>query len=301
MINSEQVLADDLQDLLLQRSDRLLKQSGQEFIDGLDEVAGILFHHDPAPSPLLSALDKKGQDIATYFIAAYSDTRNLDKAILAYRTIKSLVRYILLMDRYYEVGNKKYERTARGLLRSVKQTHEGPLNYSLDFWIKRAWPFWDLEQAVKKRMIKGHTFNYKELRHYNLFKASDAPLIYAPVLDNELPNFSQNVASVLHYNQALQDILDDFEDIEEDLRDMMPNVFVLAATEHTIFSKIMKNPNHARRLIACSGAVDVVLSLVEHHNKMIKEITVPQNFAFLKYLSVDYTDRLLKGLDVLPK
>lgn len=301
MINSEQILAEDLRELLSQKSDRLLKQGGQEFIDGLGEVAGILFRFDPAPSPLLGALDMKGQDIATYFIAAYSDTRDLDKSILAYSTVKSLVRYILLMDRYYEVGNKKYERIARGLLRSIKKAHEGPMNYSLDFWIKRSWPFWDFEQTVKKRMIKGHAFNSKELRHYTLFKASDAPLIYAPVLDNELPNFNQNVVSILHYNQALQDIHDDFEDIEEDLQDMMPNVFVLAATEHTIFSKIMKNPNHARQLIAYSGALDVVLSLVEQYNKMIKEVTVPQNFAFLKDLSSDYADRLLKRLGVFPR
>jgi hypothetical protein len=28
-------------------------------------------------------------------------------------------------------------------------------------------------------------------------------------------------------------------------------------------------------------------------------VTVPQNFAFLKYLSRDYTDRLLTAMDVL--
>lgn len=268
-------------------------------MEGLDEVAGMLSSYDPAPSPLLNVLDQKGQDIATYYLAAYSDSRDFDRSILVYRTVKSLVRYILLMDRYYEVGNKKYERIASGILRSVKKAHEGQMKYSLDFWLKRSWPFWDFEQEVKKLMIKGHTFSFKELRHYSLFKSSDAPMIYAPVLDNELPNFNQNVANILHYNQTLQDLYDDFEDIEEDVHDMMPNIFVLATTEHIPFSKILKNPSHARKLIASNGAADSILSLVQQYNKMIKDITIPQNFAFLKYLSRDYTDRLLKAMDVL--
>jgi hypothetical protein len=80
---------------------------------------------------------------------------------------------------------------------------------------------------------------------------------------------------------------------------MMPNIFILATTEHISFSKILKNPSHARELVASNGAVDSVLSLVEQYNKMTKEVTVPQNFAFLKYLSRDYTDRLLTAMDVL--
>lgn len=298
-MTSEQILTDDLRELIIIKSEKLIKQGEHGFVEDLAEVAGMLSSYDPAPSPLLNVLDQKGQDIATYYLAVYSDSRDFDKSILVYRTVKSLVRYILLMDRYYEVGNKKYERVASGILQSVKKMHEGPMKYSLDFWLKRSWPFWDFEQEVKKLMIKGHTFSFKELRHYSLFKSSDAPMIYAPVLDNELPNFNQNVANILHYNQTLQDLYDDFEDIEEDVHDMMPNIFILATTEHIPFSKILKNPSHARKLIASNGAVDSILSLVEQYNKMINDITIPQNFAFLKHLSKDYTDRLLRTLGVL--
>ena len=298
-MKSEQVLAGELRELLIAKSEKLLKQGERGFAEGLDEVAGLLSSYDPAPSPLLNALDQKGQDIATYFIAAYSDSRDFDRSILVYQTVRSLVRYILLMDRYYEVGNKKYERIARGLLRSTKQMHDGQLKYSLDFWLQRSWPFWDFEQEVKKLMIKGHTFGFKELRHYVLFKSSDAPMIYAPILDNELPNFNQNVASILHYNQALQDLHDDFEDIEEDVHEKMPNIFILATTDHISYSKILKNPSHARKLVATNGALDSILSLVEQYDKMIKDVTVPDNFAFLKYLSKDYTERLLRTLGIL--
>lgn len=298
MINSEQVFAKDLKQLIVEKSEALGKQN-VGFADGLDEIAGLLARYDPAPSPMLNAIDQKGQDFATYFFAAYSETQDIDRSILVYKTVKSLVRYILLMDRYYEVGNKKYERIARGFLQSIKKAHEGHLEYSIDFALKQFWPFWDFEQLVKKRMMQGHVFTTKELQHFNLFKSSDAPIIYARVLDNELPNFNPNIAAIMHYNQALQDMQDDFEDIEEDMHDEMPNVFILAATEYTLFSKIRKNPNHARKLIVCSGAVDSVLAVADQYNRLIKDIPVPDNFAFLKHLSKDYTDRLLRTLGVL--
>jgi hypothetical protein len=299
MINLEQIFAQDVAEALVAKSERLARQGERGFAEGLDEIAGILGRYDPAPSPFLNALDQKAQDMATYFFATYSDTRDLYKSFFVYKTVKSLVRYVLLIDRSYEVGNKKYERMAKGVLRSVKKIQDSPLKYSIDFLLERSWPFMDYEQMVKRQMLKGHTFALKEVRHYSLFKASDAPMIYAHVLDAELPDFNQNVAAVLHYNQALQDIYDDFEDIEEDVHDMMPNVFVLAATERIILSKILENPGQAKKVIIGSGAVDSVLSLVEQYNKMIEDVTIPQNFAFLKYLSKDYTDRLLRTLGVL--
>lgn len=300
MINSEQVLAEDLRQMLADRAEKLARQDSG-FPNGLDEIGGLLARYDPAPSPVLNAIDQKGQDFATYFFAAYSDTRDLDKSILVYKAVKSLVRYILLMDRYYEVGNKKYERIARGLLQTIKRSHDGHLKYSIDFALKQFWPFWDFEQMIKKRMMKGHTFTVSELRHFNLFKSSDAPMIYGRVLDSELYNFNPNIATIMHYNQALLDMQDDFEDIEEDVHDIMPNVFILAATEHMPYSKILKNQDHARKLIVGNGALDSVLSIIEQYDKLVKEIPVPQNFAFLKHLSRDYVNTLLGTLNVIPK
>jgi len=154
---------------------------------------------------------------------------------------------------------------------------------------------------IKKHMVKGNTFTINELRHFNLFKSSDAPIIYARVLDSELCNFNPNIAAIMHYNQALLDIQDDFDDIEEDVHDMMPNIFIMAATEHTAYSKILKNRNHCRKLIANNGTLDSVLSIVEQYNNLVKDISVPQNFAFLKHLSRDYANKLLVTLNVIPK
>ena len=43
---------------------------------------------------------------------------------------------------------------------------------------------------------------------------------------------------VLHYNQALLDIQDDWEDIEEDVQENMPNIFIMAAVENIPYKKI---------------------------------------------------------------
>jgi len=118
MINTEQVINQDLLELLTDKTKRLFGQS-VEFSDSLDEIGGLLARYDPAPSPILNAIDQKGQDFATYFFATYSDTLDMDKSIQAYKAVKSLVRYILLIDRQYEVGNKKYEMIVRGIIQTI--------------------------------------------------------------------------------------------------------------------------------------------------------------------------------------
>ena len=61
------------------------------------------------------------------------------------------------------------------------------LKYSIDLSLKQFWPFWKFEQILKSRIIEGNTFSYNEIRNFNLFKSSDASLIYARVLDAKLP------------------------------------------------------------------------------------------------------------------
>lgn len=81
----------------------------------------------------------------------------------------------------------------------MKKMQESYMKYSLDFLLEVV-AIRGLRTGGKRHMLKGHTFAFKKVRHYNLFKASDAPMIYAHVLDAELPDFNQNVSAVLHYN-----------------------------------------------------------------------------------------------------
>jgi phosphomevalonate kinase len=148
-------------------------------------------------------------------------------------------------------------------------------------------------------MVQGHTFSMKDLRHFNLFKSSDAALIYAPLLESVLSSFNHNVSLIIHYNQALQDIDDDLDDVQEDLRDQMPNIFILAALDrgdsHDYSEFHRHRLNISTKLILGSSAGSV-LSLVDEYAAMVEGISVPEQFYFLKYLSRHYARTIRKKL-----
>lgn len=261
---------------------------GQEFIKKLDELSEVLFQLDPSKSALMQAIDKKGQDFSTYFVAAFSDTHDIEKSLRIFRTVRSLVRYIVLMDRYYEKGNVKYKQIAIELLKRVRRESKGHLKYSIPFSFKACWPFWDFEILMKKRMLSGLAFTISEIRNHNMFKSSDAPAIYANVLDSELATFDRNVSLILHYNQALQDIRDDFEDLEEDLFDKMPNIFFLGAAETMPFSELEARSEKLRETIARSGVIGKVIRLVNDYEHAALGIQLPLAYEFLKILTRKY-------------
>ena len=109
--------------------------------------------------------------------------------------------------------------------------------------MKQFCTFWKFEQIIKRRILGGFTFSYNEIRHFNLFKSSDASTIYASVLDAKLPSFNENISLILHYNQAFLDLQDDWEDIVDDVQEDMPNVFVMAAVKDTPYKRI-KNSSY---------------------------------------------------------
>jgi hypothetical protein len=173
------------------------------------------------------------------------------------------------------------------------------LIYSIDYSLKQFSAFWKFEHIIKRRILKNYTFSYNEIRHYNLSKSSDALLIYANVLDAKLPSFNENVALVLHYNQALLDIQDDWEDIEDDVLDDMPNIFVMAAVNNIPYNRIKKSRRDAIRMAVLNGinsSGGPVGRLVNELQASINSISIPDNFAFLKSLSDRYVDTLRRKI-----
>jgi hypothetical protein len=272
---------------------------GSSFLAGLEEVTGLLSRLEPEASPILQAVDAKGQDFGTYYFAAYSDTSNIDSSLAVYRNIKNLVRVVLLMDRFYEVGNQKYRRLGEAVLAKLRKENDPYLKNALNFSLRQFWPFWKFEQFTKTLMVEGHTFEINDLRRFNLFKSSDASLIYAPLLESMLPNCNHNVSLIIHYNQALQDIDDDLDDVQEDLRDQMPNIFILAALDrgdsHEYSEFHRHRLNGSTKLILGSSAAPV-LSIVDEYAAMVEGISVPEQFYFLKYLSRHYARTIRKKL-----
>jgi hypothetical protein len=247
----------------------------------------------------IPSIDKNAKD-PTYFIAAYFDTTNIGDAILVYRIIRSLTRIILLYDRFYETGNNKDALLAKQVRKSLNEFLQSGSNvhyliYSIDYWLAQFSAFWEFEQTIKHRIIDNSKFSYNEIRHFNLSKSSDALLVYSKVLDAMLPTFNENVAMVLHYNQALLDIQDDWEDIENDIRADMPNIFVMAAVDYVPYHKIKaSSPEMIRKVVLSriNTSRGPIGKLVHEIHDLSRDVPVPKSFGFLKSLSGRYAEAL---------
>jgi hypothetical protein len=273
------------------------------FVEQMVSLSALLSSFDRNLGNSFPAIDENAQD-PTYFIAAYFDTKNIADALWVYRIVRSLTRYILLSDRFYETGNDRYALLAKQVHKSVNEFLRSECNaqhliYSIDYSLEQFSAFWKFEQIVKRRILENYTFSYTELIHFNLSKSSDAPLVYAKVLDAKLPSFNENVALVLHYNQALLDIQDDWEDIEDDVQEDMPNIFVMAAVDTIPYNRIKKSRQDIIRevvLTATNSSEGPVSRLVNELHASSKSVSIPENFSFLKSLSDRYADTLRRKI-----
>jgi hypothetical protein len=274
----------------------------QLFVQQMVSLSALLSSYDRHLGKSFPAIDENARD-PTYFLAAYFDTKNISEALWVYRIVRSLTRYILLSDRFYETGNDRYallatqaRKSVNGFLQSERDAQH--LVYSIDYSLEQFSEFWKLEQIIKHHLLANHTFSYAEIRHFNWSKSSDAQLVYANVLDARLPSFNENVALVLHYNQALLDVQDDWEDIEEDVQQDMPNIFVMAAVDEIPYDRIKKSGHNAIRKVVLNGTKSggSVSRLVNELHAPIKSVAIPENFAFLKILSDRYADTLTRKI-----
>ena len=302
-------LIDFQNQVYLDRISRLVRDlsstsiDSQLFVNQMVSLSKLLSSlHRKLDKPIPS-IDKNAKD-PSYFIAAYFDTTNIGDAILVYRIIRSLTRIILLSDRFYETGNERYALLAIQVRKSLNEFLQSGskvqhLIYSIDYWLIQFSAFWEFEQTIKYRIIDNSTFLYNEIRHFNLSKSSDASLVYSKVLDAMLPTFNENVAMVLHYNQALLDILDDWEDIENDIRGNMPNIFIMAAVNYVPYHKIKdSSPEMIRKVVLSriNNSGGPIGKLVREIQDLSNGIPVPNSFSFLKSLSSRYAETLRRTI-----
>ena len=269
------------------------------FIEQMISLSRLLMSYDLHISTAFRTIDEKAQD-PTYFVATYFDTKNIQQALWVYRMVRLLARYILVYDRYFETRKNRYAILARKVRKSINKIFENEidshhLKYSIDFSLKQFWPFWKFEQVVKNRILDGNSFSYNEIRNFSLSKSSDASTIYARVLDAKLPSFNENVSLVLHYNQALLDLMDDWQDMEEDVRGDMPNVFVMSVLENVPYSIIKKyGITKLRNIIR--NSLDLFESpinrLIDEYRASVKKISIPSNLVFIKLVSDHHANAL---------
>lgn len=275
----------------------------QLFVNEMVSLSKLLSSLHRKLDKSIPSIDKNALDPA-YFIAAYFDTTNLGDAILVYRIVRSLTRIILLSDRFYETGNEKYALLAIQVRKSLNEFLQSGSNvqhliYYMDYWLTQFSAFWEFERTIKHRIINNSTFSYNEIRHFNLSKSSDASLVYSRVLDAMLPTFNENVAMVLHYNQALLDIQDDWEDIENDIREDMPNIFVMAAVNYVPYRKIKdSSPEMIRKVVLSriNSSGGPIGKLVREIHDLSEGVPVPNSFGFLKSLSSRYAETLRRTI-----
>ena len=273
------------------------------FIERMISLSKLLMKYDLNISTTFKTVDEKAQD-PTYFVAAYFDTKDVEQALWVHTMIRLLARYVLLYDKFFETKNKRYVLLARKVRRSINkilatEIDKHHLKYSIDFSLKQFWPFWKFEQIVKSRILEGSTFSYNEIRNFSLCKSSDASTIYTRVLDAKLPSFNENVSLVLHYNQALLDLMDDWEDIEEDIGGDMPNVFVMAAIENVAYDIIKKyNITKLRDTILNSleSSKSPIIRLIDEYQTSIRNISIPTNLVFIKLVSDHHAQTLKQAI-----
>ena len=271
------------------------------FIERMISLSRLLMMYDLNISSTFRTVDEKAQD-PTYFVATYFDTKDIEQALWVYRMIRHLTRYVLLYDKFFETKNNRYVLLARKVRRSINkilanEIDKHHLKYSIDSSLRQFWPFWKFEQIVKSRILEGYTFSYNEIRNFSLCKSSDASTIYTRVLDAKLPSFNENVSLVLHYNQALLDLMDDWQDIEEDIQGDMPNVFVMAAIENVPYNIIKKyDVTDLRNTIMNSleSSKSSIIRLVDEYLGSIRNISIPSNLVFIKLVSDHHADTLRK-------
>ena len=270
------------------------------FVERMISLNTLLSTFKPTHSIIWGVPDEKLQD-PTYFVATYFDTKDIKEALWVDRIVKLLAKYILLYDRFFENNNDSYALLAKNVRASINEFlmfggNTSHLHYSLDHSLKQFWMFWEFEQLIKFRVLGGHTFSYKEIRNFNLCKSSDSSLVYARVLDTKLPTFDENVSLVLHYNQAMLDLQDDWEDIEEDVREDMPNVFVMAALNDVSYDRIKASDHKSIRNVVLgrsdSSTTRSVIQLVNEYQASTKKISIPENLVFLKSLSDHYAETI---------
>lgn len=272
------------------------------FINQMISLSKLLMMYDLNFSNEYKDIDEKAQD-PTYFAAAFFDTNDIDQALSVHRLVRLLTRYILLYDKFFESGERKYMLVARKVRRSINEQiansdYKSLLEYTIDSSLKQFWEFWNFEKIVKARILAGHTFSYKEIRNFNQLKSSDASIVYTKVLDAALTNFNKNTSLIFHYNQALLDLLDDWEDIEDDVQGDMPNVFVMASLGIVPYHELKKSsPGKIRSVIlkALDSSSILVTTLVNEYQSSVMNLSVPSKFGFLKAVS-DYHADSIRGL-----
>ncbi len=269
-----------------------LKSTEKEFMDQINCMDQTLALLDDEKDPLIfSMMGGYVREFITSFLILYFGTKDLEKSLEANSLIKSLTQYIVLLDKHYDEKSYEYKIRADTIFKSIMKDAKGYVRNGIKHSMATLWNIASYEIKLKERMFNNEVFDKKEISYHLMQKSSDT-LLYAIILDKYVKSFNPNVLQIYHYNQALLDILDDYNDIEEDIMNRDLNIFLMAGGNELPVSDIINykvSIDHVKRK---SG--EMILSIAMDFATCIEKISIPDEFSFMKIMSKGYINNITK-------
>ncbi len=290
----------DKKDLLIKLSSQigkinLIAKSGS-YIENLNEIYQTLELIDEEKDPFIHAMvGGYVREFVTTFLVLYSGTNDLERSLEAHSLIKALTKYIVLLDRHYDEKNYEYKVRADAIFKKIMSKVDGYIKHSIMHSMASLWATATYEITLRERMLRGEVFNKKEIRNHMFLKSSDT-VLYGIILDDAIDSFNPNIMQIIHYNQAVLDIQDDLNDLEEDILRHDLNIFVMAACQQVSLEDIYSGKVTPKEVVQKSTAI--VQEIISDFAECIHFTMIPKEYAFLKMLSANYiqtaTDEIVK-------
>jgi len=280
----------DKKDLLIKLSSQiekinLIAKSGS-YIENLNEIYQTLELIDEEKDPFIHAMvGGYVREFVTTFLVLYSGTNDLERSLEAHSLIKALTKYIVLLDRHYDEKNYEYKVRADAIFKKIMSKVDGYIKHSIMHSMASLWATATYEINLRERMLRGEVFNRKEIRNHIFLKSSDT-VLYGIILDDAIDSFNPNIMQIIHYNQAVLDIQDDLNDLEEDILRHDLNIFVMAACKQVSLEDIYSGKVSPQEVV--QKATNVVQEIISDFAECIHFTMIPKEYAFLKMLSANY-------------
>lgn len=260
-------------------------------LKNLDQTLELIDEEvDPAIYAMVGGYVK---EFVTYFLIAYYGTRDIEKSLEAYNLVKSLTKYIALLDKHYDEKTYDHKIRADMIFNQIMEQTQGYVKHGIIHNMSTLWATATYEIRLRQRMLKEEVFDKKEIRYHIMAKSSDT-VLYSVVFDKYVENFSPNVMQLIHYNQAIMDIQDDFNDLGEDIMRRDLNTFVMATRGEIPISDIFAGRAKPKEIL--KESFPLVNGIISELETDAIGTQVPSQYAFLKSLSKMYVKGLRESI-----
>jgi hypothetical protein len=269
-----------------QLSEIALAANSKDFFPLVDDIYKTLEHLDEEPNPALHAMvGGYVKEFVTTFLILYFGSRDLNKSLKAHSLIKALTKYIVLLDKHYDEKSYEHKVHADAIFKKVMSTVDGYVKHAINHGMASLWATASYEIKLRHRMLNGETFTKKEIRNHMLLKSSDT-VLYGVILDHYVDSYNPNVLQLLHFNQAILDIQDDLNDLDEDILRRDLNIFVMAASNEIPLEKIYAGKVTTKMILNKSSKM--VTEIINDLQRCIVGTNVPPEYGFMKMFSRHY-------------